>query len=123
MPYLETQHEALAWAAGFYEGEGYCGTTHDRRRVLPGVVITIHNTDLGMLERFQECVYGLGRIYGPYSYRGPDRKPMYRWAAQRFDHAQAVAAFLWPLLSDRRQDQIRAALGVYNTRRNERGLQ
>ena len=58
----------LAWAAGFFEGEGSVGafkTGRPRkdgtRRI--GVSLSINQVDRECLDRFREVV-GVGRIYG-----------------------------------------------------------
>lgn len=56
-------------------------------------------------------ILGVGGVY--FQERRDDRhKPVYRWACGSFEDVQAVAAMLWPWLSDRRRDQIRHALDV-----------
>lgn len=90
--------EALAWAAGFFEGEGTV------RRSLRQPGISVCNTDLGSLERFRDAV-GLGKIYGPYRYRN-STKPLYQYWACDFEGRQALAAMLWHWLSDRRRAQL-----------------
>lgn len=54
----------VAWAAGFFEGEGSITTSNGR------LIVRIHNTDLEPLEGFARIVV-FGEIYGPYG--GYDR--------------------------------------------------
>lgn len=94
--------EELAWAAGFFEGEGVIS-----QRQKNGRFVAINNTDMEPLLRFQEAV-GVGKLrgpYGPYN-NGISRKPYWTWSASNFEHRQAVIAMLWPWLSARRKVQM-----------------
>ncbi len=102
----------LAWAAGFYDGEGYAGTQLARsgNRHLR---LSIGQADRSLLERFQRAVYGLGRINGPYQRSAPDgtpRKPMHYWRASSCE-ARRVIDLLTPYLSEPKLAQIEAAVG------------
>src|SRR5262245_57487345 len=101
--------EALAWAAGFFDGEG---NTHLTKQGY--IVMKVGQTDDARecLLRFQAAVHGLGRIYGPYSNNGKNqsRRPYHVWEVAKFETAQAVVAMLWPWLSGPKRRQARAAL-------------
>ena len=60
--------EEIAWAAGFFDGEG-CFSYIQKARY---VCLRIGQSELEPLERFREAV-GLGKIYGPYSHTHKDR--------------------------------------------------
>ncbi len=97
--------EQLAWAAGFFEGEG-CVSKGKHSRF-----IAINNTDLSMLERFHEAL-GVGVVrgpYGPYA-NGVSKKPYWTWSASNFEERQAAIAMLWEWLSERRRVQVVACL-------------
>lgn len=97
--------EDLAWAAGFFEGEGCVS------RKKPRCFIAINNTDRTMLERFHQAV-GVGVLrgpYGPYD-NGISKKPYWTWSASNFAHRQAVIAMLWRWLSERRREQVASCL-------------
>lgn len=91
-----TKQESIAWAAGFFEGEGSISCSSSNWQ------IALKNTDMQMLQRFQSVV-GRGRIY-------PERrlvgKPIYVWKCGKSDDIYHAAALLWNYLSDRRQDQL-----------------
>lgn len=99
--------ESLAWAAGFFEGEG-CFTRSSNR----GQRASLVNTDMEMLTRFQDVV-GFGKIY---PVRGPSlipgRKTQYVWATGRFEHLQALTSMLWRWLSPRRKARAMEILRV-----------
>jgi hypothetical protein len=113
MPYAR---EALAWAAGFYEGEGtvnacYSRYTSDlgerRQRKTPQFQLRINQVGAEPLIKFMEAV-GTGKVYGPYARTGV--KDQYQYDVHSFEKVQAIIAMLWPWLSDRRREQARAVL-------------
>lgn len=91
-------HE-LAWAAGFFDGEG---TTHFHPNGLPQ--LSIGQVDREPLERFQRAVLGLGRIVGPYKDTSK-RKPITVYRVSNWRGAQAVIALLWKFLSTAKRQQ------------------
>jgi hypothetical protein len=111
---VSSYREELAWAGGLFEGEGSASIRGEHRvgKGGPSLRIGVAMCDLGPLERFQRAIGGLGIIYGPYSppSRHPDWRPIFHWRAERFEHAQAVIAMLWPWLDSRRRGQCKAAL-------------
>jgi hypothetical protein len=100
----------LGWCAGFFEGEGNFEHSLDRRRVC------VTNCDLESLERFQKRM-GVGTIHGPYgTEKNPTWKPRYQWRVSYWLDVKSVIEMLWPLLSQRRQDQAQVLLDNPPTR-------
>ena len=99
-------HE-LAWAAGFFEGEG-CISAVPRAHGGHRFQIQICQVDTEPLERFRLAV-GVGSLFGPYQYKG-NRQPHYRFQTASFEDTQAVIAMLWRWLSRRRKDQAKRTL-------------
>ncbi len=62
----------LAWAAGFFDGEGCVSGSYDHagRRYLQIIVVQTKTTE--HLQRFQKAVGGAGSIRGPYRPKGQD---------------------------------------------------
>ena len=90
----------VAWAAGFFEGEGTITQSGGR------LVVRLNNTDSEPVYRFARIVQ-FGEIYGPYHYEqrdGSKRKPFWVWLAEEYD-ALEVLELLWPWLSARRHGQ------------------
>lgn len=94
-----------AWAAGILEGEGsFSLSTKPSGSYLH---ITCNNTDLGMLERLQ-VLFG-GTIY-PRKVIGHARKPWWQWQLCRPVLVSDCLSDIWDYMSERRQDDISAAL-------------
>src|SRR5437588_5783194 len=96
-----------AWAAGFFDGEGWAGTSGR------GLFAQINQADpSGMpdvLGRFQRAV-GVGRLGGPVLEQG--KEPLYRWvASSRSDVTDAFAA-LAPWLGEVKRKEFEATLTI-----------
>jgi hypothetical protein len=95
--------EELAWAAGFFDGEGCFSFT---TKAGYGAA-AIGQVDRAPLERFQAAVGGLGKIYGPYFKIYPGRGI---GAKYRREHVQAVVAMLWFKLGPSKKEQATRVL-------------
>jgi hypothetical protein len=100
------RHE-LAWAAGFFDGEGWAA-----RNTTRGVQSRINQSDddgvPAVLLRFQRTVR-CGRIHGPVL--GEGRRDLYYWDVSSRGDVAAVATALWPWLGDVKRTEFIAALG------------
>ena len=97
------RREELAWAAGFFDGEGCFSYTQAGRYGCA----TIGQTEREPLERFLRAV-GVGVVYGPYKRTYPGRlskKPWYDYRAQTQETVQAVVAMLWFSLGTKKRVQ------------------
>jgi hypothetical protein len=96
----------MAWAAGWFEGEGSIllsgGRIHAR----------VPNTDHEIIVRFAETLE-LGTVYGPYpTYTsGRRKKPLWVWLATEEAALDAVA-LMWPWLGRRRRSRAQELTGV-----------
>lgn len=107
-------HTELAWAAGFWDGEGCSTGNMDPRPSQEGrfrLRLSLSQSGEGaekILARFQAAVNGLGRVRGPHVRKNPSggvSQPIWVWSTQKFEVAQAVVAMLWPYLSDVKRQQ------------------
>lgn len=96
--------DALAYAAGYLEGEGSFLPNNGGKDPVP--LVKAHSTDFEPLERMRS-EFG-GYLNGPYEQRG-NRKPQWIWKL-RGDAAITLMVSLRPLMSTRRQQQIDAVL-------------
>lgn len=102
----------MAWAAGFWDGEGsvYLSGALDRVRQYPQARIDQSSTSgvPEVLIRFQDAV-GLGVISGPELKDG--REPLYKWVVSNRSEAERLAALLDPWFGDVKREQFREILG------------
>jgi len=101
----------LAWAAGFFDGEGSTIVQADARR--PGyrrLVVSVPQSSRDgvpyALVRLQRAMLGLGSI------EGPDETRMYVWRAFGLHEAQAVLALIWTELGAVKRLQAARALNA-----------
>jgi len=100
----------LAWAAGFFEGEGCTSLDFQKkgtRRRLSAV-----STDLDVLNKLCR-ILGCGKVYK----RGPGqpgktrpRKQQWYWAVSNWEDVQLVATWLLPHMCSRRSAKLRLLL-------------
>lgn len=95
----------IAWAAGLFEGEGCF--TWSRSKAMPAA--KIGSTDFDVLEKFQRVV-GFGRIGAAYQKGGFGTKPSRVWETTRFEYVQALIAYFWPWLCQRRRARAKEVL-------------
>ncbi len=104
----------IAWAAGFFDGEGHVSASKQAGKRSCNMRIQIAQTDPEVLFRFQAAVGGLGRVIGPNNYGWRD---VWMFRVNRFEHAQAIVAILWRFLSSaKRADASRALLRMRDWR-------
>jgi hypothetical protein len=101
--------EQLAWAAGFFEGEGCIGLNHTSGKQRPQLVLSVGQVDPWPMERFVEAV-GIGASRYVETRWAPTQQNVYRYRIVSFEKVQAVVAMLWPWLSPRRKQQYRTML-------------
>jgi len=103
----------LAWAAGFFDGEGWANAARraDRRTVQPQA--RVNQADPNgipeVLLRFQRALGGLGRIGGPFVKDG--RKDLYRWEVSSRGDVEVLHHLLLPCLGQVKLDEFANALG------------
>jgi hypothetical protein len=105
------RHE-LAWAAGFFDGEGWANAVAQtgRRTRQPHAQINQAGTD-GMptvLVKFQRCV-GVGRLRGPLIKEG--KQDLYSWEATSRPDVARVADLIGPWLCASKRAEFEQALG------------
>lgn len=109
---MNINREELAWAAGFFDGEGSFNvhSTHPStgRKYARASINQVHPE---VLERFKNAVLDIGNVTGPHA-KGNKRQPIYTYAIQSFEGVQAVYALLYPFLSSVKREQGRKILEV-----------
>jgi len=104
--------ERVAWAAGFFDGEGSILVEGDARR--PAVTMSIPQASVSgvpeVLDRFMRVV-GAGAISGPRVVPSPWSKlPQYRWQLKRFAEIERVVALLYPFADVVKREQMLRSL-------------
>lgn len=105
-PTIEADPLDLAWAAGFYDGEGSVANQHSDRAPTPR--IDISQKDRRALDRFHGIV-GVGSIRGPYRVANP----VFRYYCRGFWKVGAVALALWPHLGPVKREQFARVLDAW----------
>ena len=106
------EHE-LAWAAGFFDGDGWAALVlkHGRRTGHPYAQINQAGSDgvPEVLIRFRDAV-GVGRIGGPKVDEG--RQPLYWWVASSRGDVMRTGTLIGPWLSHEKREQFASAVGL-----------
>ncbi len=100
--------EEVAWAAGFFDGDGCFSYTKAGKYV----AVTIGQVGRERLDRFRSAV-GVGRVLGPYDVRHPSRPsklPQFVFRANGCERVRAIASGLWPHLGPVKRAQAQSAL-------------
>lgn len=105
----------LAWAAGFFDGEGTAVLITGKRSrdyPTPTLAVTQHY-DPETIHRFHRAVGSLGVVSGPYTSKGTAYHPRWQWQCRRPHEVIAVTALLWRFLSTPKRNQIHAVVVAY----------
>ncbi len=96
----------LAWAAGFWDGEGSCGRYYRRNGSPDGTLrASLGQAERSTLDRFQSIV-GIGKV-GPHMGHG---KRYWAWQCWRQLDFMLLAFMLWPYLSEPKRAQFSRAM-------------
>jgi hypothetical protein len=99
------RHE-LAWAAGFFDGEGWANRSG--RTVQSRINQSDNDGMPDVLIRFRHVV-GCGRLHGPVREEG--RRDLYYWDVSSRIDVEKVATLIWPWLGDVKRAEFLDALG------------
>jgi len=113
--------EELAWAAGFWDGEGSCGCygkNDGRKRVASDIYLraSVNQNRREPLDRFVRAV-GVGKIYGPYIPTKNLLSQNPQWSYQVSGKAvDTLFDLLWPWLCDPKREQYLIAREKFDER-------
>ncbi len=103
----------LAWAAGFFDGEGCVSTVHrgnkGGKQTLVSGNCAVVQTNPEELNRFRRAV-GCGRVTGPYKTKWQDR---YQWTAHSQQDIAKVFDLLGNYLCSRKRAQFKSTLAAW----------
>jgi len=109
----------LAWAAGFFDGEGSITCTVGEGSRAIHVEITQAGDEEAppdTLVKFHSAVGGIGLIRRKKRYGTLSKKPLWRWGATSFMHAQAAIGMLWLWLGESKRAKAIQCLTKYKSR-------
>lgn len=112
---MQINREELAWAAGFFDGEGCISSSVFEHKRTRSIQIAIGQTDLRPLERFNRAIGGFGTIYvinRPIPLLAT-HKPQWSLKIGRFEHVQSTMALLWLFISEPKREQCVVAVTRY----------
>ena len=96
------RREELAWAAGFFDGEGSTSFARNKLKTRKYPRLDIDQTDPEVLERFKNAVGNIGKVVGPYP---TNKKPKWKYVVYGIAECQTVICFLWQWLSNLKKQQ------------------
>ena len=100
------EHE-LAWAAGFFDGDGWAAAVLQKGRRTSQPYAQINQGSLAgvpeVLMRFHDVV-GVGRVAGPKIEEG--RQPLYWWVASSRRDVERTGSLIGPWLSHEKRDKM-----------------
>lgn len=94
----------LAWAAGFFDGEGSTHVSHSSPTTAQ-IVMKVSQAYHEPLNRFCKAV-GLGKVRGPYKKPNPKHRDYYTWSVGSQSDVRAVGEKLWPYLCSPKREQL-----------------
>lgn len=110
---MRVDRNELAWAAGFFDGEGWANAlaAEGRRTRQPHARVNQAGSDgtPEVLLRFQTAVGGLGFVGGPYVVDG--RRDLYKWEISSRGDVELLHHLLRPWLGQLKLGQLGTALG------------
>lgn len=101
----------LAWAAGFFDGEGNVGFSRPARR-RPRIHVQVAQVHRSPLDRFLRAV-GHGTVNGPYIPKAKTHSPYHQWTVEGLVPAKAIFALLGPYLDQQKTEAFHDAIAKY----------
>ncbi len=95
----------LAWAAGFFDGEGCFTISKDYPH------INIGQTDIEVLDRFRNAV-GIGKVYGPYAapFDKKNWRPQWYYGVTGKNQIEKIYELIGPYLSSIKKEQYQRVM-------------
>lgn len=111
---MNYEADKIAWAAGFFEGEGSIYAWPGKRK-LDGTYnnyckLWVTNTDESTIDLFSSCLNDIGRKFGPYHQGAAHHKEYWTYNITSFERVQFVISAFWPWLSPRRKEKAEEVL-------------
>lgn len=125
---FEPVREDLAWAAGFFDGEGCITLSHKNDRYMSVAIIIgqkLVDTDWlnesESLVRFKEAV-GFGNLGRPFRDKRRQESLYCQYHVGGFEQTQAIISMLWPWLGEAKRDKWRVCRNLYLKHRTDKNI-
>ena len=112
-PVTPIDREALAYAAGVFDGEGHVRCKTNGKPGNPAVALSVSQGHPQMLERMAAAL-GVGKVYGPRPWSSKNPKPSWWFGTAQRDAVHRICWMLWPWLSDPKRQQFHQAFGKFH---------
>lgn len=107
---LGIDREALAWSAGFFDGEGSVGCYDRSEGGAPRIIAQVAQVDPEVLHAFIARTNLSINIIGPFNPKTENSKPYYAMRVEGFEKVQNLFCSLWPWLgSEKKEKYVQAA--------------
>lgn len=94
----------VAWAAGFFDGEGTTSVLKAKRDKYSYIRMQVTQKNKETLDRFQTAVSGKGKIYKS------NTRDIHSWNVYRKEDVLYCLKTLWPFLSSQKREQANMVL-------------
>jgi len=112
MAKIGLDREELAWAAGFFDGEGNIYYSNKNKRRSPRLILQIAQVRREPLDKFQS-VFNVGSIGGPYKPKTANSSPYFTYKVESFQNVQFICAAFWEFLSEPKKESFILMLKQY----------
>lgn len=113
----------IAWAAGFYDGEGTAGCYPNKDKIsgrtYHKITMSVSQCDTGVLVKFLSAV-NVGNIYGPFHTKNPKRSNLWQWRVTNLEDIQQAYDLLEPYIGTIKKAQLLKAMQDFDNRPNKR---
>jgi hypothetical protein len=99
----------LAWAAGFWDGEGSVSLSYRGVYNRPRIIVEIAQVHREVLDRFTAAT-GMGKVRGPYRPKTKNAQPYYRWGLEGTTHLHLLKNKIYTYLGSEKRNQIDRAI-------------
>jgi len=110
---VDLNREDVAWAAGFFDGEGNVTFSNTDKSRTPRVYLQIAQVRIEPLLKFRS-IFPLTEVLGPYSKTGKtNNQPYYKYAVHTFENVQFISATMWEFLTEPKKEDIIRTISSY----------
>lgn len=109
MVYNVTMSTEIAWAAGFWDGEGSVSLSVRGINGRPRIIAEVAQVDRRVLDRLSKII-GKGKVHGPYQPRTSNSNAYHNWKLEGLADIVELFSMLEPYLSEAKIEQFQRAI-------------